>query len=368
MRAILRVAIVASVIFAALPMLGQMTQSAAQPQQGVTALPPRNAPPQLQPKTSKQVPVADAKPEQNQSPQSPKPEAFGTQFKKSVVFLAVNYLDGNQAGQIRGTGFFVLYEDKHLGENRGFLYLVTNRHVAEPHINDRIVQVLRTSIRLNLKAARAGSQSAEVELPIGPLVRWHYSTDKAVDLAVMPLAPSQDTFDYMPFPVSMFATRDVIESSNIAEGDSVLFTGIFYQFQGQKKVEPIVRQGILAMMPDEELITTLGRPGHVYFADAHVFGGNSGSPMFVNVGGFRGGNRIVTGFPYRLLGVVSGMVYETQDFKLQVATTLTGTASANSGISMVVPADELKALLDSPELQQMRDAEVARAARSNRVP
>jgi hypothetical protein len=60
-----------------------------------------------------------------------------------------------------------------------------------------------------------------------------------------------------------------------------------------------------------------------------------------------------------LLGVVSGYFYETQDFTFQVATTLSGKANANSGISMIVPADELKALLDSPELQGQRDAIVA---------
>jgi hypothetical protein len=42
---------------------------------------------------------------------------------------------------------------------------------------------------------------------------------------------------------------------------------------------------------------------------------------------------------------------------LQVATTLTGTVAANSGIALVVPVDELKTLLDSPELVQRRDAE-----------
>jgi hypothetical protein len=69
---------------------------------------------------------------------------------------------------------------------------------------------------------------------------------------------------------------------------------------------------------------------------------------------------LVGGFPYRLLGVVSGYFTETQDFYLQVATTLSGIIGANSGISMVVPADELKTLLDLREFRERRDADAAR--------
>jgi hypothetical protein len=67
----------------------------------------------------------------------------------------------------------------------------------------------------------------------------------------------------------------------------------------------------------------------------------------------------VGGFPYRLLGVVSGFIQETADFELETVTTIKGTAKANSGISTVVPVDELKLLLDSDEVKQQRDSVVA---------
>jgi hypothetical protein len=41
-----------------------------------------------------------------------------------------------------------------------------------------------------------------------------------------------------------------------------------------------------------------------------------------------------------------------------LAATLTGTARANSGVSTIVPADELKTLLDGPALQKLRDEAV----------
>ena len=107
------------------------------------------------------------------------------------------------------------------------------------------------------------------------------------------------------------------------------------------------------MMPDEKLTTTLRKPGDIYLVDAHVFGGNSGAPIFVNTSPVGLGE-------YRLLGVVAGYYSETEDLRLEIATTLNGKLDANSGISLVVPAKELKALLDSPPLQTLRDSEAKR--------
>jgi hypothetical protein len=256
-----------------------------------------------------------------------------------------------------GTCFFVFYEDKRLGENQGFVYLITNRHMANPGIeNGNAFPVLSVQLRLNLTNSDRGSE--EGQIPIGGQVRWFFPSDDSVDLAALPLAPDQTKYDFMPIPVSLFATHDAIEARGIAEGDSILFTGYFYQFPGLKKFQPIIREGILAMMPDEKLDTTLRKPGHLYLGDMHVFGGNSGSPLFVNLSGIRNGGLSLGGL-YMLLGVVSGYYHEDSNLNLTVATTLTGTLEQNSGIAMIVPADELKALLDSPTLQAARDSYVS---------
>ncbi len=261
--------------------------------------------------------------------------------------------DGNQTVKVQGTGFFVFVPDKRLGE-RGFVYLVTNRHVAEALREDGTKrQILSSTVRLNLQQETAGMQSEESLILNNSIRHWYFPLDEGVDLAVMPMAPDQLKYDYQEVPISMLATPDVILSTNIVEGDPVTFAGFFYQYPGQKKIEPIVRQGILAMMRDEKLTTTLQKPGDIYLVDAHVFGGNSGAPIFVNTSPVGLGE-------YKLLGVVSGYYFETEDLKLEIATTLSGKLDANSGISLVVPAKELKALLDSPLLQDSRDSEVKR--------
>lgn len=308
-----------------------------------------------------------------QSPQSVTPQAqasstthpspFGAAIKKAVGLLRVVYLRGNVQILSEGTCFFVIYEDKRLGENGGFMYLVTNRHVASPGIEDGTpYQVLETHLRLNLRDSGQGSE--EGALPIGNQLRWFFPSDDSIDLAVLPLLPDQTKYDYIGIPTSIFATQGVVASQEISEGDRILFTGFFYQFPGLRKFQPIVREGTLAMLPDEKMETTLRKPGRLYLADVHVFGGNSGSPLLVNLGGFRNGN-LQVGNSYRLLGIISGYYHEDSNLNLTVASTLTGTVEANSGIALVVPVDDLKSLLDSPALQAQRDAEVAAKKAAN---
>jgi hypothetical protein len=261
-------------------------------------------------------------------------------------------------GKVEGTCFFVFYEDKRGGEDFGFMYLVTNRHMAQPGIEDgKHYQVLQTTLRLNLRNDARASQ--EITLPIDDQhLHWVFPADDSVDLAVLPILPATAIYDYIPISVSLFATRQVVEQQNVAEGERILFTGYFYQFPGEKKFQPIVREGTLAMIPDEKLDTTLGKAGNLYLGDLHVFGGNSGSPLFVNLGGARNGGLFI-GDQYKLLGVVSGFYHEDSDLRLRVATTLTVKQEQNSGIAMIVPVDELKTMLDAPALQAVRDAGVA---------
>jgi hypothetical protein len=65
---------------------------------------------------------------------------------------------------------------------------------------------------------------------------------------------------------------------------------------------------------------------------------------------------------YLLLGIISGYLPEGEIFSVPAAV-LTGEVHDNSGIATVVPAYELKALLDSAPLQAARDAIVAKEAK-----
>jgi hypothetical protein len=135
-------------------------------------------------------------------------------------------------------------------------------------------------------------------------------------------------------------------------------------------MQPILREGVLAMLPDGPMTTTLCGSGNVYLADVHVIPGNSGSPIFIIPGLGLGANESLLGVPntFGLLGVVSGYMYENEDMTLTATTTWKGSINANSGISVVVPAQQLRDLLESPELQRLRDEQFSTQPKSKPLP
>ncbi len=219
------------------------------------------------------------------------------------------------------------------------------------------MQVENIQMSMNRKESDGGVSVEQGFLNAHGNVPWILPEDDSVDLAALPLAPDPTRFDFMVVPFDLLATKDFLHQNGVVEGEPLIFAGFFYQFPGTKRIEPIVRQGIIAMMPDEKFLLG-GIPENLYLADAHVFQGNSGSPVFFNLGGFRSNGMIMAGTDYRLIGVINGEVYEDENFNLQLVTTIRGTGQANSGISTIVPAGELIQLLNDPRLQKIRDEAV----------
>jgi hypothetical protein len=292
------------------------------------------------------------------SPASSTPLAlsFGRAIKHTIA-VVYSRCEGDPS-EYQGTAFYVVMEDPRLPTGSGFGYLVTNRHVAQPKIETGSpCKLTQQQIRFN--SLQPDPVTGSRNLIVNFDASWTFPDDSAVDLAATPFNSPSSKIDLQPIPSSMFVTSDVIEREGISEGDSVVYTGYFYQYPGNLQIEPIVRQGIIAMMPEEPIMTTLGRPGRAYFADAHVFGGNSGSPMFVNLGGVRNGGMMV-GTRYSLLGVVSGVELEDTDITLTPTTITSGKFGANSGISLVTPASQLLELLNKPSLASVREQVISR--------
>ncbi len=319
---------------------------------------------------------------QNQMP-------FPTQLKKTVVFVQANCLKEPSLDELSkmtlkeqakwkpevlantslddlrklpanpysGTGFIVSVPDDRLGKNHVFTYLITNRHVAQPGSESgKPCRVTDYILLLNRKGKSPNASLTLGRVPIA-LNDWTYPKDESVDLAAVQFVAPVEEWDYKMIPTNVFATQKMIDQGTIVEGEPVLFSGLFIQYEGQGRVEPVVRSGTIAMLSDELITTTLNKPGHVFLTDAHVFGGNSGSPMMVDTTKFT--NEV--GYDYKLLGVVSGEVFETKELTLQTTTSFNLQDTANSGVSMVVPAPEVLKLLMQPELVKERDTQVLAA-------
>jgi len=297
-----------------------------------------------------------------------------TEISKIVVFITLELKPPREpkgarkaaaaAPQIlHGTGFLMAVSDSRLPNGRAFGYLVTNRHVAEAIEQDERGQCVRheierTYVTLNLRDPVNGERAVKQALPISPEYHWYFPSDESIDLAVIPFVlPSEEKYDIKTVSMEQLLSSDTIEKDHIVPGDRVYTTGFFFAYAGLHEIQPIVREGVLAMLPDGPMTTTMCRSGSVYLADVHVTPGNSGSPIFIvpklglGVGISIGGEANVFG----LLGVVSGYMQETSNLTLRASTTWNASVHANSGISVIVPAQQLKELLEAPELRTMRE-------------
>ena len=274
-------------------------------------------------------------------------------------------LDALPADKNFGTGFLVLVPDARLkvpaefaAAAYGFTYLVTNRHVVQPGIDvGKPCKVpLSSFVILNHKPDSIHPSDYAQTVPFDKVIKWHFSRDDSVDLAVMMAPISTDEYDFTRISIAQFLTLDDMHNRKAVEGDPLLFSGLFIQLLDLdnqiKSLEPIVRSGSLAMVPEGLLPTTMqGKPGHILLADAHAFHGNSGSPVFVDTARFSSG----FGFSYSLLGVICGEVYENEDLTFTVTASISATVGANSDVSIVVPAWQILDILDLPELKKERD-------------
>jgi|GEM_PF-6332439 hypothetical protein len=111
------------------------------------------------------------------------------------------------------------------------------------------------------------------------------------------------------------------------------------------------------MMTDEE-IDTLAGPQKLFIAELQSWPGNSGSPVFLSLGGVRG-SVIIAGENFRFLGLVLG------GYKNEFGASVVGEPGkmlefGNElpiGVSFIVPASRLREVLDSPAAQSRRGAE-----------
>jgi hypothetical protein len=308
-------------------------------------------------------PVLRQTPAQTPQPQPAVQPRFEDTLSKTVVRIT-SQAEGID-GALNGTGFLVGVPETRLPGDKVIVYLVTNRHVAKAMIPDSAGRdaphrVTKMEAVVNLKVPVAGNRAKSIPLPPENPLQWHFPADSSIDLAVIGFQ-MRDEYDAMEIALSFFFTRDVWKQFRIGPGDKVLTCGYFVHYAGAHQFQPIIREGSLAMVPDDVMTVPIGGSANVYLADLHIIPGNSGSPLFLAPGFTLGG--LVTdgkgGIPYGLIGIVSGYMWEDNQLTLHAATDYEATVHANSGIAMVVPIDQLKELLFSQELQSERDAFLA---------
>jgi hypothetical protein len=269
------------------------------------------------------------------------------EIKKVVAFIYYQPENSTNAAP-NGTGFFVGLPSN-VDTNRFFLYLVTARHVLRPSEN---VWLPKVYVRLNLRDGTSTNVPLSVvESGAGQNVFTH--DDITVDIAVIPFTPDFSICDCKFLPVEAITSEVDFKNLDIHEGSDVFFTGMFVNHLGVKHNTPITRFGKVALITDEKIDWVTGKTD-LYLMEANAYPGNSGAPVFFQVGNERANGSIVLGSPLiKLAGVLSGTYFDRQPIKtLSVSTNQFVTP--NLGIAGVVPAYELKEILFSSKLQQSR--------------
>ncbi len=295
--------------------------------------------------------------------------------RQCVVFLGWETSDPAEPFKPVGTGFLLEYKEN--------VYIVTARHVALEFGEDPF------SMRLNTTAfppreligplgetegyAKEWQRRAQ-GLHVDPLMdgsRW-YSWFPELDLAVMPFnkALRDPTFDHLLFPEENICTHSKVRSEEIGVGDFCYTVGLFRHAAGKNRNTPIVHTGHIAMMPsgwDKISVRDWNNPNGdkrieiiAYLVESQSLKGLSGAPVLVRptvqITMPTSEGAISTHVPktdFYLLGVWHGTWEGVPDSALPLDRKETTRVPVGTGI--VIPAEQLVALLESPELREQRE-------------
>ena len=243
-----------------------------------------------------------------------------------------------------GTGFLYSHSTSQFGsQSQTFIFLVTNRHVAEASAN--------LHVRFNGTEIAAPaiyplpSSGSDVVMP------WTFHA-KADVAALMVKA---DQLEESGVLISCFRSdshvidRDAANSIGVSEGDGVFILGFPLGIAGENRNDVIVRHGVLSRIQ-----AWLRNDQDEFWIDSSIYPGNSGGPVLTKpeMGAIEGTkvNRNC-----QLIGMVSSYL----PFKDVAISTQTGrtrvTFEENSGLAVVVPVDQVHetvelAMADAHEL------------------
>jgi len=267
------------------------------------------------------------------------------EIKKSISFIFIT----NNVGSLlpNGTGFFMGVRNE--TDNNIFnVYFVTAKHVLQDEQGNYFPE-----ITLRLNTLNGDSQLIKIDLT---KTKIFTHSDKDVDIAVFNCLPDQKTFDFRFIQNDLIATKELIKTHEIREGDEVFFTGLFTAHIGQKRNQPIVRFGKVSLMPEEKIEwkeKDKVKLMDLYLLECQSFGGNSGSPVFFQLGQMRKPGTITFGVTFFFAGIMTGSFL--QGNKVQITNVVSNLISLqNLGIAAVTPAYKLHEVLFSEEVVKSR--------------
>lgn len=237
-----------------------------------------------------------------------------------------------------GTAFLVNKAHK----DYGFQYLVTAQH--------NIIQAGTRPLHVRVNRLNGRAEVLD-EIPPDLWIHHPESAKRFVDVAAISITLPIDIYDVAFIKDSDLWSREKVAERDIGVGEELFYPGLFHHHSGEQKNLPVMRTGILAAMPSEPVQTTRG-PVEAYLMESRSIGGHSGSPVFANLLAHRAyysDKTVALPHPmedqrYPVLGLLRSY-FKAADEGLSTE----GRAddlSLNSGISTIIPAWEITAILD----------------------
>lgn len=210
-------------------------------------------------------------------------------------------------GQSTGTGFFFQFLDNK-EEGKSVPVIVTNKHV----VKNASIGILRFSLN-DEKDEKAKDKYCEVRLDRFE-ARWIMHPEDNVDLCILPIASICEDLASKGYSIQCaYCNMDVVPTQKEIEEqitciEDITVIGYPDGIWDEVNNRPIVRRGITATSLQLDFN---GKPD--FLIDAAIFGGSSGSPVFLfNQGAFpmpNGG--ICAGSRIKLVGIVRAVAQHT---------------------------------------------------------
>jgi hypothetical protein len=272
------------------------------------------------------------------------------EIKQCVTFIFVE--DGKNGFIANGTGFFVGVQHP-TDRNTYTPYLVTAKHVLQNKQGKLFPEI---AIRLNKRDGTSKLITIKLGGKTGAKVHFHEDND--VDIALFNCLPDQSIYEFKFIQDSLIATQQIVNENYISEGDDIFFSGLFTSHVGQKRNQPIIRFGKVALMPEDKVEwKEAGKAPamlDLYLLESQSFGGNSGSPVFFQLNPLRKFDELRPSQIF-LAGVMQGSFLNANEVQV-VETDRKAISLQNIGIAAVVPAYKLHELLFSENLSQERSS------------
>jgi len=233
-----------------------------------------------------------------------------TSITEQLIFTTVR-IDTvrNDDKEFAGTGFIINYEYE---TNKIAPFVLTNRHVVQDMEKGRLT-FLKMKDGKPVIPSRQNIEYDNFEK------HWTFHPNPEIDVALMPFAnvlnqltgTDNDIF-YKGVSNELIPTAAKLQELDAVE--DIVFVGYPNAIRDEYNLTPIVRRGITATP-----ITLPYENKPIFLIDAPVYGGSSGSPVFImnqgmypkKDGGTQVGNRVL------LLGIVSEYLYFKQKGKIK---------------------------------------------------